>query len=38
MTCTDLDRMDIWLERSRTVEKAEDLFAEDPGVPDGQQS
>ncbi|MCF3133230.1 hypothetical protein IPZ69_23355 [Streptomyces olivochromogenes] len=29
-TCTDLDRMDAWLERSRTVERAEDLFAEDP--------
>ncbi|MCZ4608230.1 hypothetical protein O3S80_31660 [Streptomyces sp. Lzd4kr] len=28
-TCTDLDRMDAWLERSRTVERAEDLFAED---------
>ncbi|SEE35830.1 hypothetical protein SAMN05216489_06324 [Streptomyces sp. 3213] len=28
--CTDLDRMDAWLERSRTVERAEDLFAEDP--------
>ena len=24
--CTDLDRMDAWLERSRTVERAEDLF------------
>jgi hypothetical protein len=32
-TCTDLDRMDAWLERSRTVERAEDLFAEDPQVP-----
>ncbi|QQM42905.1 hypothetical protein [Streptomyces liliifuscus] len=32
-TCTDLDRMDAWLERSRTVERAEDLFAEDPEVP-----
>jgi hypothetical protein len=31
--CTDLDRMDAWLERSRTVERAEDLFAEDPEVP-----
>lgn len=28
-TCTDLDRMDAWLERSRTVERADDLFAED---------
>lgn len=28
--CTDLDRMDAWLERSRTVERAEDLFVEDP--------
>ncbi|WP_031477477.1 hypothetical protein [Streptomyces bicolor] len=33
-TCTDLDRMDAWLERSRTVERAEDLFAEDPEVPE----
>ncbi|MFJ9628683.1 hypothetical protein ACIRU8_13395 [Streptomyces sp. NPDC101175] len=32
-TCTDLDRMDTWLERSRTVERAEDLFAEDPDTP-----
>ncbi|MFJ4202683.1 hypothetical protein ACIP2Y_24055 [Streptomyces sviceus] len=32
-SCTDLDRMDAWLERSRTVERAEDLFAEDPEVP-----
>ncbi|MGW0337498.1 hypothetical protein ACWD0J_37740 [Streptomyces sp. NPDC003011] len=32
-TCTDLDRMDAWLERSRTVERAEDLFVEDPEVP-----
>jgi hypothetical protein len=32
-SCTDLDRMDAWLERSRTVERAEDLFAEDPGLP-----
>lgn len=30
MTCTDLDRVDSWLERSRTVACAEDLFAEDP--------
>ncbi|MEW2116464.1 hypothetical protein AB0945_14965 [Streptomyces sp. NPDC005474] len=27
-SCTDLDRIDIWLERSRTVACAEDLFAE----------
>lgn len=32
-SCTDLDRVDAWLERSRTVERAEDLFAEDPEVP-----
>ncbi|MGW7405235.1 hypothetical protein ACWGI9_16110 [Streptomyces sp. NPDC054833] len=32
-TCTDLDRMDAWLERSRTVERAEELFAEDTDVP-----
>ncbi|KUN72027.1 hypothetical protein [Streptomyces griseorubiginosus] len=25
-SCTDLDRMDTWLERSRTVERAEELF------------
>ncbi|WP_234354572.1 hypothetical protein [Streptomyces sp. NRRL WC-3618] len=29
-TCTDLDRIDTWLERSRTVACAEDLFAGDP--------
>ncbi|MFF3487681.1 hypothetical protein ACFYXC_31015 [Streptomyces sp. NPDC002701] len=29
-SCTDLARMDAWLERSRTVERAEDLFAGDP--------
>ena len=29
-SCTDLDRVDAWLERSRTVERAEDLFAGDP--------
>ncbi|GHH13607.1 hypothetical protein [Streptomyces lanatus] len=32
-SCNDLDRMDAWLKRSRTVERAEDLFAEDPEVP-----
>lgn len=32
-TCTDLDLVDTWLERSRTVERAEDLFAEDPEGP-----
>jgi hypothetical protein len=32
-SCTDLDRMDAWLERSRTVERAEDLFVDDPEVP-----
>ena len=32
-TCTDLDRIDAWLERSRTVARAEDLFAEDPEGP-----
>jgi hypothetical protein len=25
-TCTDLDRLDDWLERAGTVERAEDLF------------
>ncbi|TPQ17486.1 hypothetical protein [Streptomyces sporangiiformans] len=29
-TCTDLDRLDLWLERSRTVTKAEELFTEGP--------
>jgi hypothetical protein len=29
ISCTDLDRMDTWLERSRTVERAEDLFDEE---------
>ncbi|WP_328358735.1 hypothetical protein OG800_21230 [Streptomyces sp. NBC_00445] len=33
-TCTDPDRVDAWLERSRTVERAEDLFAEDPEAPE----
>lgn len=33
-TCTDLDRMDAWLERSRTVERAEDLFADGLDVPE----
>ncbi|UIX31424.1 hypothetical protein [Streptomyces sp. GQFP] len=37
-SCTDLDRVDAWLERSRTVTRAEDLFAEDseaaPGAPE----
>ncbi|MFI9175616.1 hypothetical protein [Streptomyces lincolnensis] len=28
-SCTDLERLDAWLERSRTVARAEDLFAED---------
>jgi hypothetical protein len=28
-TCTDLDRIDTWLERSRTVACAEDLFVGD---------
>ncbi|WP_327316481.1 hypothetical protein [Streptomyces sp. NBC_01235] len=27
-TCTDLDRLDDWLDRAGTVEQAEDLFAE----------
>ncbi|WP_330288353.1 hypothetical protein [Streptomyces sp. NBC_00576] len=30
-TCTDLDRVDTWLERSRTVARAEDLFAGESG-------
>ncbi|MDT0402915.1 MULTISPECIES: hypothetical protein [Streptomyces] len=28
-TCTDLDRLNDWLDRSGTVERAEDLFAEE---------
>ncbi|MEV7285403.1 hypothetical protein AB0O01_12690 [Streptomyces sp. NPDC093252] len=28
-TCTDLDLMGLWMERSRTVERAEDLFADE---------
>ncbi|MGI5428034.1 hypothetical protein [Streptomyces sp. CA-179760] len=32
-SCTDLERIDQWLERSRTVACAEDLFAENPEVP-----
>ncbi|MGW6904686.1 hypothetical protein [Streptomyces sp. NPDC054940] len=32
-SCTDLDCVDAWLERSRTVERAADLFAEDPDLP-----
>ncbi|MFI1419916.1 hypothetical protein ACH4VX_18345 [Streptomyces sp. NPDC020731] len=27
-TCTDLDRLNDWLDRSGTVERAEDLFTE----------
>ncbi|QKW31085.1 hypothetical protein HUT11_16970 [Streptomyces seoulensis] len=30
-TCTELALLDVWLERSRTVTRAEDLFAEDGG-------
>ncbi|MFJ5301482.1 hypothetical protein [Streptomyces sp. NPDC088350] len=32
--CTDLDRMDAWLERFRTVERAEDLSVEDVEIPE----
>ncbi len=28
-TCTDLDRLNDWLDRSGTVERAEDLFTEE---------
>jgi hypothetical protein len=28
-TCTDLDRLDDWLERVDTVERAEELFGEE---------
>lgn len=34
-TCTDINRLDLWLTRSGTVERAEDLFAEDPQVTNG---
>ncbi|NEA52182.1 hypothetical protein [Streptomyces sp. SID10815] len=30
-TCTELALLDVWLERSRTVTRAEDLFAEESG-------
>ncbi|MGW2381477.1 hypothetical protein [Streptomyces sp. NPDC001658] len=30
-SCADLELLDAWLERSRTVVRAEDLFAEDEG-------
>ncbi|MFF1677507.1 hypothetical protein [Streptomyces sp. NPDC058256] len=33
-TCTDLDHLDAWLDRSRTVTQAEDLFTEAPDVPE----
>jgi hypothetical protein len=33
-TCTDLDRLDAWLERARTVTRAEDLFDEDADAPE----
>ncbi|WP_189214811.1 MULTISPECIES: hypothetical protein [Streptomyces] len=32
-TCTDLFRMDDWLNRAGTVERAEDLFDEEPDAP-----
>ncbi|MFE1796195.1 hypothetical protein ACFW9L_08520 [Streptomyces sp. NPDC059517] len=32
-TCIDLGQMDAWLQRSRTVERVEDLFTEDLEVP-----
>ncbi|MCD7443826.1 hypothetical protein K4B79_37175 [Streptomyces lincolnensis] len=28
VSCTDVERLDMWLERSRTVAHAEELFAE----------
>ncbi|MFF9409122.1 hypothetical protein ACF1B0_26910 [Streptomyces anandii] len=33
-TCTDLDRLDTWLERARTVTRAQDLFDEDADKPE----
>ncbi|MFK4147020.1 hypothetical protein [Streptomyces sp. NPDC004065] len=33
-TCTDLDRLDAWLERARTVTRAEDLFDGDADTPE----
>ncbi|UUU23532.1 hypothetical protein [Streptomyces sp. DSM 40750] len=32
--CTDLELLDRWLERSRTVTQAEDLFTEDSAAPE----
>jgi hypothetical protein len=32
--CTDLELLDRWLERSRTVTQAEDLFTEDSPAPE----
>ncbi|MGC9536828.1 hypothetical protein [Streptomyces sp. UG1] len=32
-SCTDLDTLTAWFDRSLTVATAEDLFAEDPGLP-----
>lgn len=31
-TCTELALLDVWLERSKAVTRAEDLFAEDSGA------
>ncbi|MGW5605151.1 hypothetical protein ACWEWI_03450 [Streptomyces sp. NPDC003753] len=33
-TCTDLARLDDWLDRACTVERAEDLFDENPEAPE----
>ncbi|WP_320773902.1 hypothetical protein [Streptomyces sp. CRN 30] len=35
-TCADLARMDDWLDRAGTVERAEDLFDEEQGAPAGE--
>jgi hypothetical protein len=34
VTCTDLERVNGWLDRARTVERAEELFTEDSQVTD----
>ncbi|GAA3814549.1 hypothetical protein GCM10022403_055160 [Streptomyces coacervatus] len=32
-SCTDLDTLALWFDRSLTATTAEDLFAEDPEIP-----
>lgn len=33
-SCTDLDALTRWFDRSLTATRAEDLFAEDPEIPE----